>query len=51
LDLSGSGLDWFAGFRKDGNEPSASVKGGEFLDNLSVLLASQEELCSMEFVG
>jgi hypothetical protein len=33
-----------------GNEPSSSIKGGEFLDYLSVLLASQEGLCSMELV-
>jgi hypothetical protein len=30
------------------NRPSGSIKGGEFLDYLSVLLASQEELCCME---
>jgi hypothetical protein len=33
-----------------GNEPSGSIKCGEFLDYLSVLLASQEGLCSMELV-
>jgi hypothetical protein len=33
-----------------GNEPSGSIKCGEF-DQLSVLLASQEGLCSMELVG
>jgi hypothetical protein len=32
------------------NEPSGSMKGGEFLDWLSILLLSQEELCSMELV-
>jgi hypothetical protein len=32
-----------------GDEPSGSIKCGEFLDWLSVLLASQEGLCSMEF--
>jgi hypothetical protein len=31
-----------------GNEPSGSIKCGQFLDYLSVLLASQGELCSME---
>jgi hypothetical protein len=34
-----------------GNEPSCSIKCGEFLDYLSVLLASQEGLCSMELVS
>jgi hypothetical protein len=33
-----------------GNEPSGSIKYGEFLDQLSVLLASSEGLCSMELV-
>jgi hypothetical protein len=32
------------------NEPSGSIKCGEFLDYLSVLLASSEGLCSMELV-
>jgi hypothetical protein len=31
-----------------GNEPSDSIKYGEFLDYLKVLLASQEGLCSTE---
>jgi hypothetical protein len=30
------------------NEPSGSIKGGEFLDWLNVLLAFQEGLCSIE---
>jgi hypothetical protein len=34
-----------------GNEPSGSIKYGEFLDLLNVLLASQEGPCSMEFVS
>jgi hypothetical protein len=34
-----------------GDEPSGSIKCGEFLDQLSVLLASQEGLCSMELVS
>jgi hypothetical protein len=37
-----------AGCCEHGDEPSGSIKCGEFLDYLSVLLASQEELCSME---
>jgi hypothetical protein len=32
------------------NEPLGSIKCGEFLDQLSVLLASQERLC-MELVS
>jgi hypothetical protein len=33
-----------------GNEPSDSIKCGEFIDKLSVLLfASQKRLCSMLF--
>jgi hypothetical protein len=34
-----------------GNQPSGSIKDGEFLDQLSVLLASQRGLCSMELVS
>jgi hypothetical protein len=34
----------------DRNEPSVSVKGGKFLDTLSVLLASQEGLSCMELI-
>jgi hypothetical protein len=33
-----------------GNEPSVSIKFGEFFNLLSVLFASQEGLCSMELV-
>jgi hypothetical protein len=36
---------------ENGNEPSGSIKCGEFLDYLSVLLASQGGLCSMELVS
>jgi hypothetical protein len=36
-----------AGSCEHGNEPSSSIKFGEFLDELSVLLVSQEGLCSM----
>jgi hypothetical protein len=32
LDSSGSGWVLMAGFCEDGNEPSDSIKGGEFLD-------------------
>jgi hypothetical protein len=34
-----------------GDELSGSIKCGEFIDYLSVLLASQEGLCSMELVS
>jgi hypothetical protein len=34
-----------------GNEPLGSIKCREFLDLLSVLLASQEGLCSMQLVS
>jgi hypothetical protein len=34
-----------------GDEPSGSIKCREFLDWLSVLLVSQEGLCSMELVS
>jgi hypothetical protein len=40
-----------AGSCEHGNEPSVSIKCGEFLDWLSVLLGSQEGLCSMELVS
>ena len=33
-----------------GNELSGSIKCGEFLDQLQNQLASQEGLCSMEYV-
>jgi hypothetical protein len=35
---------------EQGDEPSGSIKCEEFPDWLSILLASQEELCSMELV-
>ena len=37
-----------AGTCEYGEEPSGSIKYGEFLDWLQNQLASQEELCSME---
>jgi hypothetical protein len=48
FDLSGSGQGTVADSRGQGNEPSGSIKGGEFLNWLSVLPASQEGRCSME---
>lgn len=35
---------------EDGNEPLGSIKDGKFFDYLSILIDSQEELCSMELV-
>jgi hypothetical protein len=40
-----------AGSFEHGNEPSGFIKGGKFLDQLSVLLAAQEGLCSLELLG
>jgi hypothetical protein len=45
---SGSEYGQVAGFCARGNEPSVSIKSGECLHRLSILLASQG-LCSMEF--
>jgi hypothetical protein len=39
-----------AGFCEHGNEPSGSINDRKFLDYLSMLLASQERLCSMDLV-
>jgi hypothetical protein len=36
------------GSSEHGNEPLGSIKNGDLLDQLSVLLASQEGLCSIE---
>jgi hypothetical protein len=36
---------------KYGNEPLTYIKYGTFLDDLSVILASEEGLRSMEFVS
>jgi hypothetical protein len=60
-DLRGmgwDGVDWIhlaqkrpvAGSCEYGNEPFGSIKGKEFLEYLSVLLASQG-LCSIELAG
>jgi hypothetical protein len=40
-----------AGCCEHGDEPPGSIECGEFLDYLSVLVASQEGLCSMELVS
>jgi hypothetical protein len=39
------------GFCKHDNEPSGSVKGGEFLEYLSLLLGSEVGLCSIKLVS
>jgi hypothetical protein len=48
---SGSGLGLVAGFCEHGNEPSGSIKDGEFPDCLERLLVSQEGTCSMGLVS
>ena len=48
LDWAGPGQRNFADACECGNEPSGSVKSGEFLDQLQTSLASQEGLCTME---
>jgi hypothetical protein len=40
-----------AHFFEYGNEPSGSIKWGEFVDYIRDLLSSQEELFSMELVS
>jgi len=40
-----------AGYWECGNEPSGSIKFGEFITLAGDLLASQERLWPMEFVG
>jgi hypothetical protein len=47
LDQSGTGYGQVTGNFECSNEPSGSIKCGEFIDWLN-LLASEEELCSME---
>jgi hypothetical protein len=39
-----------AGSCEHDNEPSGSIKGGEILDLAELLLACQEEICSIELV-
>lgn len=34
---------------ENGNEHSGSIQLGQFLDKISVILASQKRFCSMEF--
>jgi hypothetical protein len=43
LDSSGSGQGPMAGSCEHDNEPSGSIKGGEFLDHPSVLSDSHED--------
>jgi hypothetical protein len=49
-EIGFASVDWIHMLRirsSGGNEPSGSIKCGEFHDYLSVLLASQEGLCSI----
>jgi hypothetical protein len=50
LDSSGSEQRPVAGSCKHGNEPLGSTKCRKFLNYLSILLASQGGLCSVELV-
>ena len=50
-DWAGPGQRQMADACECGNEPSGSVKCGEFLDQLEKHLASQEGLCTMEQVS
>jgi hypothetical protein len=50
LDPSGSRYGPVVDSCEHGNEPSDYINGGESLDQLNVLSASQEGLCSMEIV-
>jgi hypothetical protein len=45
---SGSGLEPVAGCCEHGNRPSDSIKGGELLDQPSVVLAPQDGPCSVQ---
>ena len=47
LDGAGCGQGHVAGCCECGNEPSGSIKGGEFLDQTETRFASQEGLCCM----
>ena len=48
LDWAGPGQRQVADAYECGNEPSGSVKCGEFLDQLQTQLASKEGLCTMD---
>jgi hypothetical protein len=51
LHSSGSGQGPVEGSYKRGNKCLGSINGGEFLDQTSILLASQEELCSTKLAS
>jgi hypothetical protein len=51
LDSSSSRQGPVAGSCEHGNEPSGSIKDEDLLVYMSVLLTSQEGICSMEFVS
>jgi hypothetical protein len=48
LDKSGSGQGLVAGSCEHGDESSSSMKCGRFLDQLSILSASEGGLCFMQ---
>jgi hypothetical protein len=50
LESSGSGFAQMAGSFEHGNEPSSSIKCGEFFDFAEELRVSQEGLCSTKSV-
>jgi hypothetical protein len=50
VDLSGSGYDPVVGFCKYGNEPSGSIKFGEFLDKLNVWPPSEGDSAAWNWV-
>jgi hypothetical protein len=51
LDSSGSGEGPVTGSYEQGNEPSVSIKGGEFLDELRAgLLSASREIFSVYLV-
>jgi hypothetical protein len=50
LNSTGPGQGLVHRFRTSGTEPSSFIRGGEFLDQLSVVWASEEVLWSTELV-
>jgi hypothetical protein len=46
LDSSGSAHGSVLCFFENGTEPSAYVKGGEYIDQLIVLTVSEDGICS-----
>jgi hypothetical protein len=50
FDSSGSGHGPVVYFFENGTEPSGYVNGEEFVDQLTVLTVSEDELCSTKLV-